>query len=173
MQKENSALNCFFRVSVAELEGLFSLLVPDQIMGFVTDQSPYYPFITSAWGPPRKVCMDCVDKIKHDAQGVNAGLMLFKLAKMRESVEYNEELVPDKMSQLSERFLPQSDWSQAAQDWFSLLSWERPHLIDHLPCQYNVLQCSTVVVPFAEFYSNIPCGQETAIAHYCGMEMNV
>ena len=101
MQKENSALNCLFRVSVAELEGLFSLLVPDQIMGFVTDQSPYYPFITSAWGPPRKVCMDCVDKINHDAQGVNAGLMLFKLAKMRESVEYNEELVPDKMSQLS------------------------------------------------------------------------
>ena len=99
--------------------------------------------------------------------------MLFKLAKMRESVEYNEELAPDKMFQLSERFLPQSDWSQAAQDWFSLLSWERPHLINHLPCQYNVLQCSTVVVPFAEFYSNIPCGQETVIAHYCGMEMNV
>ena len=99
--------------------------------------------------------------------------MLLKLAKMRESVEYNEELAPDKMLQLSERFLPQSDWSQAAQDWFSLLSWERPHLIDHLPRQYNVLQCSTVVVPFAEFYSNIPCGQETAIAHYCGMEMNV
>ena len=54
------------------------------------------------------------------SQGVNAGLMLFQLDKMRESEEYNLELAPSSMSGLSEMFLPRPEWSLAAQDWFSL-----------------------------------------------------
>merc|ERR1712008_64091 len=116
--------------------------------GFVSDQSPYYPFITSGSGPAR--------------QGVNAGLMLFQLDKMRASDEYNQELTPGAMTRLSEMFLPQPEWSQAAQDWFSLLSWSKPRLVARLPCQYNVMQCSTVTFSkVAANIPNIPCGQET------------
>ena len=39
---------------MAELQGLFSQLDQDQLMGFVIDQSPYYPFMTSGSGPPRQ-----------------------------------------------------------------------------------------------------------------------
>lgn len=152
-------LDLEFRVGVEEVQGLFSKLGENQLMGFVNDQSPYYPFITSGWGPPR--------------QGVNAGLMLFQLDKMRESEEYNEELKPGKMSRLSRKFLPRSEWSLAAQDWFSLLSWWKPGLVAHLPCQYNVMFCSTVFFSKAANFSNIPCSQETAIAHFCGTEINI
>ena len=49
--------------------------------------------------------------------------MLFQLDKMRKSEEYNEELRPDSMRQLSKKFLPLPEWNLAAQDWFSLLSF--------------------------------------------------
>ena len=97
--------------------------------------------------------------------------MLFQLDKMRESDEYNEELRPAAMRRLSKKFLPRPEWSLAAQDWFSLLLWAKPHLVASLPCQYNVMQCSTAVGAVAS--SNKSCGQETAIAHFCGSEMNV
>ena len=92
--------------------------------------------------------------------------MLFQLDKMRKSEEYNEELRPDAMRQLSKKFLPLPEWNLAAQDWFSLLSWEKPHLVASLPCRYNVLQCSTRVGAVTN--SNISCSQEIAIAHFCG-----
>ena len=39
---------------MAEVQDLFSQLDQHQLMGFVTDQSPYYPFMTSGSGPPRQ-----------------------------------------------------------------------------------------------------------------------
>ena len=39
-------------------------------------------------------------------QGLNSGLMLFQLGKMRENVEYKRELDVAKMEELSNRFLP-------------------------------------------------------------------
>ena len=39
-------------------------------------------------------------------QGLNSGLMLFQLGKMRESVEYKSELDAAKMEELSNRFVP-------------------------------------------------------------------
>ena len=97
--------------------------------------------------------------------------MLFQLDKMRDSEEYNEELRPAAMRRLSKKFLPRPEWSLAAQDWFSLLLWAKPHLVASLPCQYNVMQCSTAVGAVAS--NNKSCGQETAIAHFCGSEMNI
>ena len=43
---------------------------------------------------------------------------------------------------MSKKFLPRPEWSLAAQDWFSLLSWAKPHLVAHLPCEYNVMSVS-------------------------------
>ena len=36
------------------MQSLFSHFGEEQLMGFVNDQSPYYPFITSGTGPPRQ-----------------------------------------------------------------------------------------------------------------------
>ena len=140
-------------------------------------------------------------------QGVNCGLVLYNLKKMRESSEivfnllyfhlfftswwpiyyqnmtqsleharkrwtktwpkgdYNMELTIKRMEALSRRYLPQHDWTLAEQDWwgnaltqtcpgkdhsemsimqakrrFSLLFWEKPHLVNILPCRFNVLR---------------------------------
>ena len=135
--------------------------------------SPHIIHLSPLVGAPhaRQELRCLLSKLK--SQGVNAGLMLFQLDKMRESEEYNEELKPAAMSRLSRKFLPRPEWSLAAQDWFSLLSWWKPGLVAHLPCQYNVMFCSTVFFSKAANFSNIPCSQETAIAHFCGTEINI
>jgi len=42
------------RIGAAELQGLFAQLDQEKLMGFVIDQSPYYPFMTSGVGPARQ-----------------------------------------------------------------------------------------------------------------------
>ena len=99
------------------------------------------------------------------------GVMLLQLDKMRESEDYNKELAPSSMTRLSSRFIPRPEWSLAAQDWFSLISWAKPHLVARLPCQYNVHACrSDVAFSNAEAFTNIPCSEETAVLHICGKE---
>ena len=96
------------RVGVVEVQKLFSLLSGDKLVGLVRDQSPYYPFITSGSGPPRQARLLNPKKsvITFLVQGLNSGLMLFQLGKMRESVEYKSELDAAKMEELSNRFVP-------------------------------------------------------------------
>ena len=48
-------------------------------------------------------------------QGLNSGLVLFSLAEMRASSEYNKELARDRMDSLSEAFLPSPDWNLSEQ----------------------------------------------------------
>ena len=77
------------------------------------------------------------------------------------------------------------------QDWLTLLSWEHPSLVASLPCRYNSMQVSSPSSPFSSssyLYNcmqchtaafgddaqlskaNLPCEEEVAIAHYCGIE---
>ena len=95
-------------MGVVEVQKLFSLLSGDKLVGLVGDQSPYYPFITSGSGPPRQARLLNPKKsvITFLVQGLNSGLMLFQLGKMRESVEYKSELDAAKMEELSNRFVP-------------------------------------------------------------------
>jgi len=148
-------LDLEFRVGIDQVYKLFSHFTEHQVMGLVGDQSAYYPFMTSGSGPAR--------------QGLNSGLVLFQLSKMRHSAEYNRQLNKTMMHELSNRYMPHADWSLGDQDWFSLLSWQAPDLVATLPCQFNVLQCNTIELGSATSrFANIPCQEEIAIAHFCG-----
>ena len=176
-------------------------------------------------------------------QGLNSGLMLFQLSKMRESLEYKSELNATKIEELSDRFslqrltsnktmyngvndqesnnnylcrwkrqlwkiqIPGSCHTQTGAlgtrtgsrcspgqylngeknnkknqlkfavlkdniNWPSTFSRWKPHLVATLPCQFNVLQCNTIDLSSSKSrFTNIPCNQETAIAHFCGSEI--
>jgi len=147
-------LDLEFRVALEQVHQLFSSMSDSQLMAFVPDQSPWYPFITGGTSLPR--------------QGVNSGLVLFKLKSMRENREYNEELTSERMESLSRRFLPNHDWNLGDQEWFSLLSWERSHLVKLLPCQFNVFKCSWPPISPSPLFRNLPCNEKPAVLHFCG-----
>lgn len=151
-------LDVEFRVGVEELAQQFSLLDEEQLMALARDQSPYYPFITGAQDKPRK--------------GLNSGVALYHLERMRSSLVYREELTRERMAQLSDKYLPSPDWSLGDQDWLTLLSWEHPSLVASLPCRYNSMQCHTAAFGDDAMLAkaNLPCEEKVAIAHYCGIE---
>ena len=70
-------------------------------------------------------------------QGYNTGVVLYQLARMRGSLEYNGELAAARVAALAlrHRGLPALPWNLAEQDWFTLLAWDRPHLFLTLPCR--------------------------------------
>jgi len=147
-------LDLEFRVGIDKVYQLFSSMSNSQVLGFVPDQTPHYPFITGATSLPR--------------QGVNSGLVLFKLKSMRKNREYNEELTSERMESLSQRFLPNHDWYLGDQEWFSLLSWERSHLVKLLPCQFNVYRSQWLPMSSSPLFRNLPCNEKPAILHYSG-----
>ena len=44
-------------------------------------------------------------------QGLNSGVALYHLERMRSSLVYREELIRERMAQLSDKYLPSPDWS--------------------------------------------------------------
>ena len=63
-------------------------------------------------------------------------MVLYNLARMRASKEYNRQFAGIKMLEMVEKYEVES--TLAEQDWFTLLGWEKPELFHLLPCQYNV-----------------------------------
>lgn len=68
-------------------------------------------------------------------QGLNTGVVLYHLERMRESWLYNSYLHPEAVDHLMERY--HLKMSVGDQDWFTALSFAQPRLFSHLPCRFN------------------------------------
>ena len=98
----------------------------------------------------------------HRLQGLNTGVVLYRLERMRQSLLYSTYLHPEAVSDVMERLLSwlcqkvenisryNLEMSLAEQDWFTALRWQshltishlffsfaQPSLIGHLPCKWN------------------------------------
>jgi len=69
-------------------------------------------------------------------QGLNTGVVLYHLARMRESALYNSYLHPEAVDHLMERY--HLKMSVGDQDWFTALSFAQPRLFVQLPCTFNM-----------------------------------
>jgi hypothetical protein len=70
-----------------------------------------------------------------DTQGLNSGVVLYRLAAMRASALYNSLLEPGAPSRLAQEF--GYEFTLAEQDWMTNLGLKYPQLVHVLPCQYN------------------------------------
>ena len=86
-------------------------------------------------------------------QGLNTGVGLLHLSRMRASQQLNDNLLPEMMDRLAGRLVfvgalghqvallsgvTTHQPSICVQDWWNLVSWASPEIISHLPCNYNV-----------------------------------
>ena len=69
-------------------------------------------------------------------QGCNAGVVLYNLAKMRDSKAYMKVADRDGLTRLAEKYKT-VEFIGGDQDWMTLVGWEIPELVYILPCQYN------------------------------------
>jgi hypothetical protein len=121
-----------FVSDVQDLQGQFVNIVDEAVMEVGLDLSPHYRSnldnfietdLDTHLGKPGRF------------QGLNTGVVLFDLEKMRNSVEYNNLLTADAVNKLFKTF--QMKMTVGDQDWFTLLSFQNPHLFSILPCQFN------------------------------------
>ena len=127
-----------FNASVADLYKHFSLFSPSNILGLAYEQQPTYLHYTEQYrashpetpvgGPPPL-----------GRPGLNSGVMLVDLARLRGSDIYNRMLEPEPLKQLTEKYSFQSNLGD--QDFYTLLSFEYPELFYVLPCHWNRQLC--------------------------------
>jgi hypothetical protein len=77
-------------------------------------------------------------------QGLNSGVVLFNLTRMRASFLYNEELTVERMNILLENFMFGGKCCVGDQEWLTLIGWEHQFLVHPLPCAYNSIEASVV-----------------------------
>ena len=123
-----------FRIDIAELHDLFDKFEDDNVMGVASDLSPHYRHALREYrsrhpgthiGEPGRF------------QGLNTGVVLFDLDKMRMSNRFNKYTSNegDVVTALADKYLYRSHLGD--QCFFTLLSLEFPELFYHLHCSYN------------------------------------
>ena len=121
-----------FVSDVKDLQDQFANIGDQAVMMVGLDLSPHYrinleKFIKTApetyLGKPGRY------------QGLNTGVVLFDLAKMRRSSQYNNNLSPERVHLLFSTY--QMKMTVGDQDWFTLLSYQQENLFSILPCQFN------------------------------------
>jgi hypothetical protein len=74
-------------------------------------------------------------------QGINSGVLLVDVDKMRNSQNYTAVLEPDAITRLFEHFQIDGRASLGDQDFLALLSFEHPEFFHFLPCGWNRALC--------------------------------
>jgi hypothetical protein len=120
-------------IDLQELQDQFALMTPDQLVGVVNDQFSMYKMYyenTLRLYPTMNIS-------ETFGKGFNTGMVLYDLAKIRQSPTWAAEIsTPDAIDLLARKH-----WMVGTvgdQDWMTLMGFEHPELIRILPCQFNL-----------------------------------
>ena len=70
-----------------------------------------------------------------ELQGVNTGVVLLHLERMRRSEKFNRYLEPEAIDELCEEFSFKGFIGD--QDWWNLVVWDSPEMLFPLHCSFN------------------------------------
>eukprot|EP00090_Calanus_glacialis_P003365 TRINITY_DN12492_c0_g1_i1.p1 TRINITY_DN12492_c0_g1~~TRINITY_DN12492_c0_g1_i1.p1 ORF type:complete len:205 (-),score=57.65 TRINITY_DN12492_c0_g1_i1:84-650(-) len=128
-----SDVDVVFKISLESLYAKFSTFSEDNLYSFAPDLTPHYFTLTQDW---RTANPSSPIGTPGPQQGLNTGVGLLHLSRMRASQQLNDNLLPEMMDRLADRLVFVG--ALGHQDWWNLVSWASPEMISHLPCNYNV-----------------------------------
>jgi len=121
-----------FKSDIGELNAEFeNLEKSNAVIGMGLDLSPYYSAILKKYNLLWKSKLGQPG----NQQGLNSGVVLFDLERMRNSTEYNKYCEAEEMVDMFHKYFHQP--SLGDQDWFTDVGFENPDLFYILPCQFN------------------------------------
>jgi len=147
-----------FKIDLIEVYSEFNRMDERAVIGVGFDLSPHYHRLLRSY---REEVDRNSDAGEPGNQGFNTGIVLYDLAKMRASGEFELEISAEKVHQLSTSF--NFTGSVGDQDWMTLLGFSRPWLFHVLPCHFNVQTSIIYRTYFSELYSE----EEFQRWHYC------
>ena len=122
-----------FFSNIRELYQEFYKMSPDQVMGVGLELTPHYrKFLGKQY---LDLHPDTDLGLPGPKQGLNTGVVLFRLDKMRSSDLFTDNVEAEAADQLIKRFM--FNMTVGDQDWFTDLCWQHPSLFYILPCQFN------------------------------------
>jgi hypothetical protein len=147
----------------------FDRMSPGQVAGLAPDLSPHYWSYLRHGGYLAAHPNSSLGR-PGPSQGLNAGVMLLRLDRMRSELRFTDQLNYEAMGRLVQEFHVSG---LAHQDWWTMLSWKRPDLFHVLPCSFNrQLSLNYLREPYEDIFDAYhACGfskSETVVFHRNG-----
>jgi len=151
-----------FKHSLKRLYKEFDKFLPSQLFGLAKDMSPFYRTTLAQF---REENPGTEHGEIGRLQGLNTGVALFHLEKMRESGEFAEYLQHDTMDRVCDKFHFKSFIGD--QDWWNIVVWDQPDLLYFLDCGFNFqLKQEFNRPPFDKYFADYhQCESEMMIKH--------
>jgi len=146
------------REDLSQLNQLFPETNGPEVMSVSLDQSGYYWYMKEYLTQKLGLLQDIVDK--PIIRGLNTGVVLYNLEKMRQDETYQEQLKSENYEKLLKSY-GINKMMVGDQDWLTLLIWTYPHLAKVLPCEYNVQKA-------LHDFHKYPCPEPHKILHVHG-----
>lgn len=128
-----------FRDALTNLYGHFEYFTDDQLLGLAPELSPVYRHILYLYRNRHKATLLGEPK-GMGFPGFNSGVVLMKLAKMRQSSLYRSLLDNSSLSELTTKYSFKGHLGD--QDFYTLVALEYPQLFYTLPCNWNRQLCT-------------------------------
>ncbi|GFR59440.1 xyloside xylosyltransferase 1-like [Elysia marginata] len=127
-----------FKSDIAGLLSLFDKFSSDQMIGIARENQPVYRHVFHDYrknNPGAKIGEPPPDGIT----GVNSGVLLLDLDKLRCSDAYNSMFLPSYVPNLVNKYSIMANLGD--QDFYTLIQLEQPELLYLLPCGWNRQLC--------------------------------
>ena len=121
-----------FKFSLDLLFDQFSLFSSNHLYSLGPDLTPFYADRLFDY---RLKHPETILGLPGELQGVNTGVVLLHLERMRKSEKFNSYLEPEVVDKLCDKFSFKGFIGD--QDWWNLVVWDSPQLMHPLPCSFN------------------------------------
>jgi len=121
-----------FRIDLLDLYRQFRDWEPSEVIGCGVTQTPFYFTFFEHY---RKIEPDTKIGKPGRFQGLNTGVLLLRLDRMRDSELYEASRQVERVREMRKKY--QMSGAVGDQDWLTLVSFEYPELIHILGCEYN------------------------------------
>ncbi|KAJ9575643.1 hypothetical protein L9F63_007504 [Diploptera punctata] len=128
------------RAGVEELFKEFDRFGRDTLFGLAPELTPVYRHVLYIYRSRHKNTRFGEPLTKGGFPGLNSGVILFRLDRMRDSTLYNNLLQSQNVTYLANKYRFKGHLGD--QDFYTLLAMEHPELIQMLPCNWNRQLCT-------------------------------
>ena len=122
----------FMDHGLALLHSHFDLFKSDQLYAFAKDMSPLYRTMMFNY---RQEHQETRIGDPGDLQGVNTGVVMLNLERMRNSQVFSRYLDSEHMTELCQEYKFKGFIGD--QDWWNIVVWDKPQLVHFLDCAFN------------------------------------
>jgi len=136
------------------LHNQFSRFTSKQVVSLARDLTPFYASQLAFY---KEANPNSTLGEPGSMQGVNTGVMLLRLDRMRQSHRFNQYLQHETLDRLCQKFA--FNGFLGHQDWWNLIVWDDPGMLHPLPCGFNYQT--------ADQFNFGPWKKQFAVYHTC------